>query len=159
MKIQTSRFGQIEIDSKEVYTFTQGLPGFEAYKQFILIDTEDSGPFSYLQSTEWEELAFIITDPFLFYSTYEFTLPEFVKEELGIQSEGDVMVKSLVTVLGELKDATLNLMAPLIFNIKDKTGKQLILSSSPYQTKHPLIQTADHAADNVGGNTHARTDT
>lgn len=156
MNVQTSRFGEIVVDPQEVINFNQGLPGFEEWKQYILVQTEDSGPFAYLQSTEWEELAFIVTDPFLFYPDYEFTVPETAKEELQLTDEHGVTVKALVTVTDELKQATINLVAPVLINEGTRTGKQLILNNTPYITKHPLIQETNAG---TGRDDHARTDT
>ena len=63
MKIETSRFGTVEITEEQIFTFPMGLLGFAKYKQFVVIDHTEESPFKWLQSVEEGSLAFIITDP------------------------------------------------------------------------------------------------
>ena len=62
---------------------------------------------------------------------------EFVKE-LDIKEEKDVLVLCLITLGKTLKDSTANLKAPIIINIKNNRGKQLILQDDKYKIKEPL---------------------
>lgn len=139
MKITTSRFGELEIEEKSIIHFSQGIPGFEDLTEYVLIYPEDSQPFAYLQSLEWGELAFIVTDPFLFYPQYQFEISDSLKEELQIASKEDISVWSIVTVTDQLQEATINLLAPLIINERVKSAKQFVLHNTLYKTKHPLL--------------------
>ena len=62
---------------------------------------------------------------------------EFIKE-LDIKDEKDVLVICLITLGKSLKDSTANLKAPIIINIKNNRGKQLILQDDKYKIKEPL---------------------
>ena len=55
MKVNTSRFGEVEIKEEKVITFEDGVLGFENYKKYILL--EDGSGFYWLQSIENGELA------------------------------------------------------------------------------------------------------
>ena len=57
---------------------------------------------------------------------------------LGIKDEKDVLVICLITLGKSLKDSTANLKAPIIINIKNNRGKQLILQDDKYKIKEPL---------------------
>lgn len=139
MKLQTTRFGEIEIDPDNIITFNQGLPGFNDQKQFVIIQLEEGSPFHFLQAIDEGDLSFIITDPFVFYQDYEFKIPKSAQESLKIKEKSDVAIWTIITILDSLETATINLLGPIILNMNEKLGKQIILHDSTYRTKHPLI--------------------
>lgn len=77
-----------------------------------------------------------MSDPFVFYPTYEFQLPESDKEELEIADL--VNVRCMVTIKEELESSTVNLLAPIVLNPVKRSGKQVVLHNSNYQTRHGL---------------------
>jgi flagellar assembly factor FliW len=140
MRVSTANFGELDIKAEDIFTFSQGIPGFEDLRQFIIIQPDPQLPFSYLQSVEQGELSIIITNPFLFHPDYELQLSDQTQEELGIEEEKDVLVWTTVSIKDQMKDATTNLLAPIIVNVSKKRGKQMILHGSDYTTKHRLMQ-------------------
>lgn len=66
MNIETSALGVLNIKDEQIYHFPKGLPGFEQETEFAIIDLEE-GQFSYLQSLKTAELAFLLTNPFIFF--------------------------------------------------------------------------------------------
>lgn len=151
MEIKTQLFGSIEIREEDVYSFPQGIPGFEEHRRFIILRPDQELPFSYLQSIDEGELSFLMTNPFLFYENYEFELSKQDQRELAIQSEQDVTVWVMVSVKQTLQDATLNLMAPVIMNPREKLGKQAVLQGTPYKTKHLLLSLKPQASNRGEG--------
>jgi flagellar assembly factor FliW len=139
MLINTVRFGEIEIQDTEIISFPQGIPGFEQLHQFVIIKPNLELPFSFLQSMEDGDVAFIIASPFVFYPGYEFEISEDTKQELAINEEADVLVWNIVSIREGLEDATINLLAPVIINNRDLLGKQIILQGTDYRVKHMLI--------------------
>ena len=51
MKITTTRFGELEVDKKDIIEFTEGLLGFENLKKFFIVDPGDQTLILWLQST------------------------------------------------------------------------------------------------------------
>ncbi|MEK3719072.1 flagellar assembly protein FliW [Paenibacillus sp. FSL H8-0034] len=139
MEVGTVRFGEIEVQDTEIISFPQGLPGFEQLKQFVIIKPNLELPFSFLQSVEDGEIAFIVVSPFIFYPDYEFEISEDTKRELAIMEETDVMVWNIISIRDSLEDATINLLAPIVLNNRDCLAKQLILQGTNYAIKHKLI--------------------
>jgi flagellar assembly factor FliW len=45
MLISTSKFGSVEIDDAKIIVFKKGLLGFEDYKEYAIINTQNSNPF------------------------------------------------------------------------------------------------------------------
>lgn len=139
MKLETAILGEIEYSEDEIITAQEGLYGFGDKTKFILINIADENlPFQWLQSVDDGDLSFIITNPFLFHDAYDFELQSTVTEALKIESLDDVSVFSLVVLKDELKDATINLKAPLVLNTKNKQLKQVILIED-YPYKHQIF--------------------
>ncbi|WP_178023362.1 flagellar assembly protein FliW [uncultured Paenibacillus sp.] len=122
----------------EVFAFDKGIPGFEQYTKYVFYKHDEN--FYLLQSIEDPKLAFIVTNPFSFFQDYEFELPLQDREELLISDQSEVSICTIVTWGDDLSSVTANLMAPIILNIKERLGKQIVLVNSGYTTKHPLLK-------------------
>lgn len=137
MIIETAALGNIEITVEQIYRFEKGIPGFEEETEFALIPVEES-PFFHLQSLKEKHLSFLLVDPFVFFSEYEFEVGDNDLEILGIQEE--VIVRSIVTLHEQIEKSTMNILAPIVLNPSNRKGLQTVLHHSPYPTKHPLWQ-------------------
>lgn len=140
MELQTSRFGQLTVSEDEIYAFTNGIPGFEDQTAFVVIAPEEDQPFAFLQSTADENLNFVITDPFLFYPEYDFEIPDAALTELQVDSIEQLMIRSIINIGEQLDAATINLVAPVVFNIDSRVGRQVVLGRTSYTTRHPLFK-------------------
>ncbi|QGQ93520.1 flagellar assembly protein FliW [Paenibacillus psychroresistens] len=138
MIVNTQSFGELDIDPKDVYEFTSGIPGFEDNQRYIIVQPDPEMQFCYIQSIEVSSLAFLVCNPFLFYADYDFQLSDACQQELNIENEADVAVWTVVTIDRQNNEVTLNLLAPIVVNVRDKRGKQIILHDSDYETKHKL---------------------
>ncbi|MBO7747231.1 flagellar assembly protein FliW [Paenibacillus sp. MWE-103] len=138
MILQTTRFGQIEIEDHQWIVFPSGIPGFPQHKRYTLVSIEDS-PFYVLQSVEEGSLSFIVTSPFDFFPDYEFELESNMLHELGQPSPEQVRVLNIVTVKDKLEEATANLAAPIVWNTANRQAAQVILQHTSYRTKHALF--------------------
>jgi flagellar assembly factor FliW len=138
VRIATKAYGTIEVDEQQRITFPQGLFGFEAYRDFVLIDAERQ-PFFWLQSVDMREIAFVIIDPFLFRPDYELDIDDELLRDIGITSPGKALVFAIVTI-PENGPMTANLQGPLIINRETRTGKQGILTDQRWRTKHNIVE-------------------
>lgn len=135
MQIETKYVGAIEITEDHIIHIESGLPGFKDEDRFVLIDLPGNDVLQILQSIKTKELAFIVTNPHLFYKDYEFKLDDHIIETLQIEHERDVVVLSIMTIQEPFHTSTINLQAPLIINERNKRAKQYILSSEQYPVK------------------------
>lgn len=133
--IETLTWGSLEVASDQIYHFAKGIPGFDEETDFALIDKGD-GLFVHLQSLKSPDLAFLLVDPFVFYPSYEFELPEGDGEELELEAQ--VIVRCIVTLRAQVEKSTINLLAPIVLNPEKHLGKQVVLHQVGYQTRHPL---------------------
>ena len=118
--------------------FEKGIPGFEDYKYFDLNVIKDNEKFYSIVSKEDDNIGFISISPFEINKDYEIDLDDEFVKELDIKSGKDVLVLCLITLGKTLKDSTANLKAPIIINIKNNRGKQLILQDDKYKIEEPL---------------------
>lgn len=128
-------------------TFKKGLPGFELLLNFELGNLENNEKFKILKSKE-EDISFVTTSPFDIYKDYEINLNDETIKELQIENPEDVLVLTIITLGKTLQESTINLKAPIIINIKNNLGRQYILQTDKYETKHPLIRSEQNASSN-----------
>lgn len=141
MKITTTRFGEIEISDDMCFSMVNPILGYENEFCYVLIEHKENSNFRWLQSVQNPELAFPVTIAGSFGIDYAFELPDQTQEELEINHIDDLLVLNLVVIPHENPRAsTINLLAPLIFNIKTKKGSQIILSGTGYVVDYPLIE-------------------
>jgi flagellar assembly factor FliW len=145
MNIQTKFHGKQEINTDEIIKFSSGIPGFLDEKEFIILPIEGTDLYV-LQSVRSQQVAFIVTDPFLVFPQYEFDLPQEAIEALEIQSEKEVATFVILTVKEPFQETTANLQAPVIINQNKKLGKQHILTNTSYQTRHKIVTQEQGAA-------------
>lgn len=135
MKLDTTRFGEVEVDPTDVITFPDGLPGFVA-KRFVLLPAERAPAVVWLQALETPELAFITLDPDDLDLAFE---PRFKPGELSaVAPDGLEAVECRVLARTDDNGALrVNLFAPLLINRASGVGVQLPLVGSGYSTEEP----------------------
>lgn len=142
-KINTSRFGEIEIDEKRIVHFKNGIPAFEDEKEFIILPYDEESPYYFMQSLKNPELAFLLTIPFLFFPNYAFEIDDDSLEELEINPKTKVLYYTLITIPnGSIRYMTTNLLAPIVLNTDNMTAKQIVLEKTNYTTKERLFPDA-----------------
>ena len=139
MLIHTVNFGDLEVPEDRVISFKEGLPGFPQIHKFAVLEREELKPFQYLQALDDPPISLFIINPFLIDPTYEFRLTETDMEDVNSTSPAEMTVYAVATIPEDPNGATLNLMAPIVINEKDRCGKQVILHDSKYSVKHPLF--------------------
>ena len=139
-KVKTTRFGEIEVDEKETIELPHGLIGFPELKRFILLDHDKNSPFKWLQSLEDSGIAFVLINPLLFKPDYSIEVTQAEVSDLSLDKEEDAVICTIITMPSNPKNMTANLKAPLIFNLKNRTGKQVILNTSDYTTRHNILE-------------------
>lgn len=140
MKVQTSRFGEIEVNDTDVVTLPEGLIGFPELTRYVLLDHDADSPFKWLQSVDDGAMAFVVMSPLTFRPDYTVEVSEDEITVLKLNSAEDAVISVIVTIPVDPKKMSANLKAPLIFNLKNRVGKQVIVKDPQYQTKHFIIE-------------------
>jgi len=137
-EIETREFGQIEIKDDDIIEFPKGLPGFPEEDEFVLLPLNDQSPFIIMQSVNEPGLAFVTVEPSTILDGYDFELADSTQDMLQLESHEDVGVLLIATIKGDIDDITVNLAAPVVFNINERLGRQIILDDDNYPVKYRL---------------------
>ena len=139
-KIDTVRFGKLEIEDSDIIKFADGLPAFEDEHEFVVLPYGEGTPYMFLQSLATPELAFLMTDPFVFFPDYSFELDDENMAKLDVESMEDILVCTLISIPATgIANMTTNLLAPVVINRHSKEARQVVLERTAYTTKHRLF--------------------
>ena len=138
-KIETTRFGEIEIDETGKIFFPEGLPGFTDCREYVILDHRPGSPFKWLQCLTNPGLAFVMMNPFLIRPDYLKDLSPAEERLISESSDEPVTIFTLVTIpLNRPEKATVNLLGPIVLKSRSMHARQVILAESGYSHCHPL---------------------
>jgi flagellar assembly factor FliW len=137
MQVNTSRFGTLDIADDRVITFPKGLLGFSGCTRFCLIEPGEDCCFYWLQSLDDPQLAFVVTDPSLFFADYSVAIRPEQMQELGLDMLQDAQVFTIVNKVDQ--NLTGNLQGPLVVNTINRTGEQIVLAEKRWTTRHVIM--------------------
>lgn len=139
ISISSSRFDKVEVDESKLIFVDGGILGFPVCDRFVMFDHAPDSPFKWLQSMDDGDVAFVVTDPKLFFPDY---IANIKQEELAVidyQKDDELVVLTICSLKGKPTDMTVNLQGPVIVNLRNRQGRQFVLKGSKYHTRHPLF--------------------
>ena len=140
MEIQTTRFGLLSIEDERVMTFTRGLLGFPDHTRFALIQTGEDNYFFWLQSVDDPNLAFVVTDPTIFFKDYAVPVREEAQAEIAL---ADAALAQVFVICNKVGDwLTGNLLGPILVNAENRLATQVVLTEKKWTTRQPLYRLA-----------------
>lgn len=141
MNLNTVRFGEIEIEENRIFEFVLPIIGFDSLKKFVILEPNKESVFKWLQSIEDSSLAFPIISVASLNFDYSIDLSDSIVEKLEIKSIENVLVMNITSIPQDNpKGTTINLLAPLIFNLDTQTAGQVVLSGSGYDISFPMFK-------------------
>ena len=144
IKINSSKFGELEIEEKNIFNFISPIIGFNNLKQYTIIDYKADSPFKWLQSIEDMDLAFPVTLCSFFNIDYQFNIPDEEADILGIESPDSVFVCNIANIpSSDPHSATINMLAPIVINLQNKKAMQLILKNTDFEVRYKLFNTEE----------------
>lgn len=144
MRLDTTRFGVVEVNEEDLIEFPAGIPGFPDMRKYVLIENKEGHVFHIMQSVEDPALAFILTDPKLFVADYKAAVDKEEVAELLLGPDDEPVVLAIVTVpRDDAAAVTANLQAPIVLNPRTRLGRQVVLTDGPYSIRHPLVAGAE----------------
>jgi flagellar assembly factor FliW len=84
------------------------------------------------------QLAFVVTDPAQFFPDYSVPVRPEQMEDLRLKSLDDSQVFVIVNKVGPT--LTGNLQGPLVVNVAERLGEQLVLAEKKWTTRHELLR-------------------
>lgn len=149
IKVKTTRFNEIEVKEEDVVELPSGLIGFPELKKYVLLDHDKNSPFKWLQSLDDGAIAFVLINPLLFRPGYTVEVNEAEVSDLGLEEEEDAVISVIITMPSDPQKMTANLKAPLVFNLKNRKGRQVILNNSEYTTRHNVMEEVKKRSDSL----------
>jgi flagellar assembly factor FliW len=137
MKIDIERLGlkEVPVDPETLFTFAEGLAGFEDCKRFKIFHEEGKDSIFWLQSVDDTKVMFPIVTPQAIDLEYQIELSDADCALLGLESMEDATV-AVIVYRNEAADGSIaaNTRSPLILNAKTRKGMQKVL-----QEIHPTL--------------------
>lgn len=124
MRIETDRFGSLEVDERELFLFPQGLIGLETLRQWALLPDPENASVAWLQSASRGDRSLAVISPRVFVPDYRIHISSRSIQALQVRSDHRTYV--LTTIAGSVGRVTTNLRAPIIINLDRRLGCQLV---------------------------------
>ena len=137
MEIETTRFGRLSVEDERIITFPNGLLGFPDHTRFALIQTGEENYFFWLQAVDEPNLAFVVTDPSIFFKDYHVPVRDETRQDLLLADDSYVQCFVICNKVGEW--LTGNLLGPIVVNAQNRLGQQVVLTEKKWTTRQPLM--------------------
>jgi flagellar assembly factor FliW len=143
--IDLPRFGTCAYRDSEVLNFPWGLPGFGSLRNFIAVNLDGQEKFVWLQSLDDLSVALPTADPWQIFSDYSPQLPPYATSSLDIQRPEDFVTLCVVVVSPGATEMTMNLLAPIVVNLRTRVGRQVTLETGGYSVRAEIPRKAPAA--------------
>ena len=141
MKLNTAKFGELDVDESKIFNFVLPIIGFDELNKYIILEPSQDTVFKWLQSVEDPELAFPVISVAMLDYDYSVDLSDGVINDLGITNADNVLVLNITSIPQDNPvGTTINLLAPLIFNLENQKAGQIVLSGSGYDISYPMFK-------------------
>jgi len=129
MLVESKVFGEIEVDDAKIVTFEDGIIGFPDLKNFAIIYDEDKkdSKISWLQSMDEGDFALPVMNPTVIEANYDPYVEDELLKPLGELNAGNLCVLVVVKVPSDIKKMSINLKAPIVINVDNRKGIQVIV--------------------------------
>ncbi|MCS6961035.1 MAG: flagellar assembly protein FliW [Deltaproteobacteria bacterium] len=134
--IRSTRFGDLEIDAAKVIQVPSGLVGYGRPQLFVLF--EYSQPFHWLQSVDDPSLAFVVIDGLELARKFELQAP-YGDPDTDLQPEDEYAVILIVTLREPIDQSTVNLLAPIFVNMRNRRAVQVVYDDAREKVRYPLF--------------------
>jgi flagellar assembly factor FliW len=140
--VDLPRFGQIEYAETDVMVFPWSLPGFADHTRWLILSLDSQPSYVWLQSLDDPKTAIPAADPWMVFEGYDPKLPAYAFSGLEIVDAEDFTLLCVVVVKPGAEEMTMNLMAPIVVNLKTRRARQVVLDGSNYSVKEPIPRKA-----------------
>jgi flagellar assembly factor FliW len=126
MQINTTRFGNVDIEADDILLFSAGIFGFEDCRHWVLLADAENDAVAWLQSIPRADVAVPVISPRRFLPDYQVRVGRGQLAALELSAPDLAYV--LVLVARDDDRLTANLKAPLIINLDRRLGRQIVTS-------------------------------
>lgn len=138
MKFETLRFGEITFEESGILVFPKGILGFPQSLKYTMVEEGDESPFFWLQSLDEPDIAFIIVDPETLLTKYKVEVDQAAMTDIQADDPEQIKIYVIVTIPESIERATMNLRGPILLNLEQRLGMQMVLQDDTYPLRYPL---------------------
>ena len=111
---------------------------FQALGSVMGMDWHSSGITTSVLGALKRGLAFVVTDPHVFFKDYNVPVREEMAQELKLTDPAHLQVFVICNKVGEW--LTGNLLGPIVVNAENCLAQQIVLTEKKWTTRQPLIR-------------------
>lgn len=126
---------QLENDPEKVFTFPQGIPGFEKYTTYHVFHKGENDNNAYwLESCESPKVTFTLVDPTEYGLNFELQLSDEEQDVLEATSYENIAVLLMLSKKGgedgAVGNINANIAGPILINVEKRIGFQKFIAKS-----------------------------
>jgi len=137
MKIETKKFGVVDVQEDQVIRFLQPVIGFPGLIKYVLIDMGRC--VKWLQSVDDPSVVFPVVSPFEIKDDYNVELPSSEAGALGVHNAEDVQLWSITVLSDNPAEIRANLRAPVVLNRRSGCAKQVVLPDNELPIRYHFV--------------------
>lgn len=147
MKVETHRFGTLDVDEEDLISCPEGLIGLSRLNRFVLIQDPNSPDLFWFQCADDPIFALALVHA----DKLDWPIPiDWSSIDIGVLRESQPELLEVFYVLNRVEgEITANLMGPILINGSLSLGKQVVLSDPRFDVRHPLQVQRESAACSV----------
>jgi flagellar assembly factor FliW len=137
VRVESNRFGSFDVPQEKILVFPQGLIGFPDGRHYVILEHRPGSPFRWMLSIENPDLAFAVADPSDLVGGYAPSLD--LAARLLSAEPSDVALFVLVTIPPDPTLMTVNLLAPVVVDVRTRTALQIVLDDERFSPSHFVV--------------------
>jgi flagellar assembly factor FliW len=128
MDVITPRFGALKVAPADILLFDEGLIGLGHCRRWVILADAQNPALAWLQSLDDPEVALGVVSPRRFVPNYQSRVGRQDLDALGLSDAREAQVVAIVSRHDE--GLAVNLRAPLVINVGQRRGRQVIAQES-----------------------------
>jgi flagellar assembly factor FliW len=137
------RFGEFAYRESDVIEFPWGMPGFTNLRRWLFLTLDSQPSFVWLQSLDDPSVALPTANPWMIFEDYDPVIPAYAFAALEIQDPSEFTYLCVTVVSDGAQEMTMNLVAPIIVNLRTRKATQVALEGSSYSVREPIPRKHD----------------
>ncbi len=140
----TEKLTKYTKEQRLVFEVKYPILGFENVTSYDFETVDDN--FATIKNTQDSVPAFTLINPFVL-REYSFDIPLAVKALMELKEDSNLLVYLILIVKKPFQESLANFLAPIVFNVDNKTMSQVVLDENIYTDYLPAEQISKFIAD------------
>lgn len=147
--INTTRFGNIEINQEHLIRFRDGMIGFKNLKEYVLVESPAMPLVLWLQAVDAPDIAFPLMEPWFFKRDFKLQMTDADRIAIDLKDNNRLKEFVVLTLPEDITQMTANIKAPVIVNLSEGLGGQVIIQDKNYELRKPAYQDFQNALSSL----------